>query len=111
MVDKDLGDSDNLEELCHMTIKEFEGTTRVKYMQQDDSTTPYTQPLKLWKMNIESQDHLTMDFVGDYWDEQIMSGIEALLKEYEDLFLRSFTEIKGIKGNLGEVKIELKSDA
>jgi len=35
----------------------------------------------------------------------------ALLKEYVDLFPQNFTEIKGIKGELGEMRIELKPDA
>jgi len=34
-----------------------------------------------------------------------------LLKEYVDLFPQNFTEIKGIKGELGEMRIELKPDA
>jgi hypothetical protein len=31
------------------------------------------------------------------------------LWEYEDLFLKTFLELKGIKGVMGEMKIELKS--
>jgi hypothetical protein len=30
------------------------------------------------------------------------------LREYEDLFPKTFSEIKGIKGDIGEMKIELK---
>jgi len=33
-----------------------------------------------------------------------------MLWEYEDLFPRSFSKLKGIKENLGEMKIELKLD-
>jgi len=32
----------------------------------------------------------------------------VILKEYEDLFPKSFSEIKGIAGSLGESKIQLK---
>jgi hypothetical protein len=31
-----------------------------------------------------------------------------LLREYEDLFPKTFSELKGIKGAMGEMKIELK---
>jgi hypothetical protein len=30
------------------------------------------------------------------------------LREYEDFFLKKFLELKGIKGSMGEMKIELK---
>jgi hypothetical protein len=33
-----------------------------------------------------------------------------MLREYEDLFLINFLEMKGIKGDLGEMRIELKPD-
>jgi len=46
--------------------------------------------------------------VGDYWDEQTTKEIFDLLQEYQDLFLSSIVELKGIKGNLGEMKIVLK---
>nr|KUM49348.1 hypothetical protein ABT39_MTgene3897 [Picea glauca] len=44
-----------------------------------------------------------MASIGDYWDEQTLSEIETLLKEYEDLFPQIFTKLKGIKGDLGEM--------
>ena len=47
--------------------------------------------------------------VGDYWDEKTSQEIQSLLREYEDLFPRNFLELKGIKGVMGEMKIELKS--
>jgi hypothetical protein len=31
-----------------------------------------------------------------------------VLREYEDLFPKTFLELKGIKGAMGEMKIELK---
>jgi hypothetical protein len=46
--------------------------------------------------------------VGDYWDEQTNQEIESLLWEYEDLFVKTFSELKGIKGVMGEMNIELK---
>jgi hypothetical protein len=40
-----------------------------------------------------------------------MTEIHALLWEYEDLFPKSFLELKGIEGDLGEMKIDLKPEA
>jgi hypothetical protein len=45
---------------------------------------------------------------GDYWDEQTSQEIQSLLREYEDFFPKTFSELKGIKGVMGEMKIELK---
>lgn len=39
-----------------------------------------------------------------------MMEIKSLLQECEDLFPTIFSELKGIKGHLREVKIELKPD-
>ena len=50
--------------------------------------------------------------VGDYWDEktsQEIQIIQILLWEYQDLFAKTFSQLKGIKGVMGEMKIELKS--
>jgi hypothetical protein len=46
--------------------------------------------------------------VGDYWDEQTSQEIQSSLREYDDLFPKTFLELKGIKGVMGEMKIELK---
>ena len=37
--------------------------------------------------------------------------ITDLLHEYQDLFPSNFSEMKGIVGNLGEMKIPLRPDA
>jgi hypothetical protein len=37
-----------------------------------------------------------------------MNEVHSVLHEYEDLFLKTFSELKVIKGAMGEVKIELK---
>jgi hypothetical protein len=39
-----------------------------------------------------------------------MTEIQALLREYEDLFPTIFSKLKGIRGDLGEMRIELKPD-
>jgi hypothetical protein len=62
-------------------------------------------------MNIESENHPKMVSIRDYWDEQTVMRIQALLWEYEDLFLKIFSKLKGIQGDLGEMNIELKHDS
>lgn len=76
-------------------------------MRERTTNKPYRQPLKLWKVNIGSEKRPKLTFVRYYWDEQTMSKIKALLKEYKDVFPQIFIEVKGIKGQLGEMKIEL----
>jgi hypothetical protein len=49
--------------------------------------------------------------VGDYWDDATISKITELLHEYQDLFPTKFTDMKGIKGPMGEMKIPLRLDA
>ena len=48
--------------------------------------------------------------IGDYWDEEMVSKVTQLLHEYQDLFLMKFLEMKGILGDIGVLKIPLKSD-
>jgi hypothetical protein len=65
----------------------------------------------LWKFNIGSVENPKIAYIRDYWDEQAMDEVHSLLLEYEDLFLKTFSELKGIKGSMGEMKIELKPDS
>jgi hypothetical protein len=37
-----------------------------------------------------------------------MNEVHSMLWEYEDLFPKMFSEMKGIKGAMGEMKINLK---
>jgi hypothetical protein len=36
-----------------------------------------------------------MASIGDYWDEKTMTEIQALLREYEDLFPKIFFRTEG----------------
>jgi hypothetical protein len=49
-----------------------------------------------------------MAIIGDYCDEKTLERITKLLCQYNDLFQTNFTEMKGIEGELGEMKIPLK---
>jgi hypothetical protein len=63
------------------------------------------------KVNIGTTDNPKMESIGDYWDEQIVKRITELLCEYSDMFPMTFTEMKGIARELGEIKIPLKLEA
>ena len=52
-----------------------------------------------------------MATIGDYWDEETISQVVDLLKEYQDIFPTSFSKMKGIAWELGEMHIQLKPDA
>jgi hypothetical protein len=39
-----------------------------------------------------------------------MNEVHILLREYEDLFPKMFSEMKGMKGAMGEMNIKLKPD-
>ena len=65
-------------------------------------------PIKIKKVNIGTEETLKLANVRDYWDVSIIEKITELLNEYQDLFPTKFTNMKGIKGPMGEVRIPLK---
>jgi hypothetical protein len=73
---------------------------------QTDSS--YNHPLMLHKFKIGTIEKPKIAMVGEYWDQQTSQEIQSLLWDYEDLFPKTFSELKGIKGVMGEMKIELK---
>ena len=56
-------------------------------------------------------ENLKFSNVRDFWDEEEVSNITDLLHEYQDLFPTNFSEMRGIVGYLGEMKILLRPDA
>jgi hypothetical protein len=67
--------------------------------------------LKIKKVNIGTVENPKIASIGDYWDNQTVERITELLHEYNDLFPTTFSEMKGLAGELGEMKIPLKPDA
>jgi hypothetical protein len=49
--------------------------------------------------------------MGDYWSDETIEKVAYLLHEYKDLSPTKFSEIKGIVGELREMKIQLKPGA
>jgi hypothetical protein len=62
-------------------------------------------------VNIGTEQEPKLVNVGDYWDDATIDKITKLLHEYQDLFPTKFTDMKGIKGPMGEMNIPLKPDA
>ena len=60
------------------------------------------------KGNIGIVENQKMASIGDYWDEKIVESIIELLCEYNNLFPKTFTEMKGIVRELGEMNIPLR---
>ena len=69
-----------------------------------------SKPLKTKKVNIGSEVQPKFVNIGDYWDEDIVDKVTELLREYQDLFLTNFFDLKGKVGDLGVIKINLKPD-
>jgi hypothetical protein len=67
--------------------------------------------IKVNKVNIGTVENPKIANIGDYWDEKTVDKITKLLCDYNDLFPMTFTEMKGITGELGEMKIPLKPEA
>lgn len=102
-------DDDDLEGLRHLYFGETEGEKDI----QEDSKTKgiHLLPLKTKKMNIRTKDNPKLESIIDYLDVEKTKEIFSLLQEYEDLFPSSVADLKGIKGDLGEMCIILKPDA
>jgi hypothetical protein len=61
------------------------------------------QPIKIKKVNIRIEETQNLANAGDYWDAATIEKITELLHEYQDLFPTKFTDMKGIKGPMGEM--------
>jgi hypothetical protein len=94
---------------CNIHIRNIEGEREVEgpYMELE----LFSSPIKVNKVNIGTNENPKMETVGDYWDEKIVEKITKLLRKYNDLFPINFTYMKGIAGELGEMKIPLKPEA
>jgi len=61
-------------------------------------------------VNIGLEKEPKFAIIGYYWDEETISKVTELLHEYQELFPTTFSEMKGIIGDLGVMKIPLKLD-
>jgi hypothetical protein len=93
----------------NIQITEIEGEREVEGPSLESES--FSMPIKVKKVNNGTNDNPKMASIGDYWDEQKIERITELLQEYNDLFPTTFTEMKGIVGELGKMKIPLKPEA
>jgi hypothetical protein len=104
-VQEEILDEDDLRDI---QIEEVEGEIYVKGPPIEYEV--FSTPIKVKKVNIKTTEHHKMANIGDYWDEPIVESIIELLREYNDLFPTKFTEMNGIEGELGEMKIPLRPE-
>ena len=69
----------------------------------------FLNPLKIKKVNIGSPENPKIANIGDYGDDESVGKINDLLHKFQEMFSTKFTEMKGIVGDLGEMKILLKA--
>ena len=93
----------------NINILELECTCAVEG--SDISSDQFLKPLKIKKVNIGLTENPKFANIGYYWDEETVMKITDLLHEYQDLFPTNFSEMKGIVGDLWEMKIPLRPDA
>jgi hypothetical protein len=101
----EIPDEDDLRDI---QIKGVEGEREVEGPPPESEVIAAS--IKVKKVNIGTVENPKMANIGDYWDEQTVESITELLCEY-DLFPTTFTEMKGIAGELGEMKIPLRVEA
>jgi len=97
---------ENLRDI-QITKVEWEREVEGSQLQSED----FDAPLKIKKVNIGIEEIPKITSIGDYWDNQRVERITDLLCEYNDLFPTTFSEMKGVAGELGETKIPLRPDA
>jgi hypothetical protein len=68
----------------------------------------YAKPLRVCKVNIGMEEKPKFENIGDYWNDETVEKIVDLFHEYQSLFPTTFSEMKGIVRELGEMKIPLK---
>ena len=98
------------DDLRNIKIQELKAYKEIQEPNLSETILEYLKPMKTTKENIGTEENPKLDIIGYYWDEETISQIVDLLKEYQDLFPNSFSEMKGIERELGEMKIPLKSD-
>lgn len=99
-------EEDGLEVLRHLAFEETEGERGIRESPSIEGT--HLLPVRLRKHNVGMEDKPKIASIGDYWDEHTTKELFDLLQEYQELFLASVAKLKGIKDNLGEMKIVLK---
>jgi hypothetical protein len=67
-------------------------------------------PLRVHKLDIRTEEKPKFTNIGDYLNDETIEKIANLLCEYRYLFPTTFSKMKGIDQELGEMKISLKQN-
>ena len=67
--------------------------------------------VKTKEFNISNANRPKMAQIGDYWDDEQTTEIVNLLKEFQDVFAQDYKDLKGLVQEMGEMKIDIKTDA
>ena len=92
----------------NVNIPELEGSYDVQGPELE--LPKIIEKVKIKKINIGIEADPKFASIGDYWDDETIGDIANLLQEYQVLFPMKFTEMKGILGDLGVMRIPLKVD-
>lgn len=92
----------------NINIPKVEGHREVEELQIEN--LDITAPLKTTQVNIRTKAKLKFVKIGDFWDDATVDKVAKFLHNYQDLFPTKFSDLKGIIGDLGVMKITLKLD-
>jgi hypothetical protein len=92
-------------------IKETKADRVVDGKVEEMVASDYGRVIKTKKHNIGTKEAPKIHIIGDYWDKETITHVVDLIKEYEYLFPRSFSKMKGIIGSLGAMKLQFTLDA
>ena len=67
--------------------------------------------IKTREVEISNDDRPKIAKIRDYWSEEQFVDITNLLKEYRDVFVRDYKDLRGLVQEMGEIKIDLLHDA
>ena len=87
---------DEEEYLRNLQFTKIEGERVIDGVIVKEPMLDYFKPMKMRKNNIGMEDKFKMVIVGDYWEKGTVSQVVNLFREYEEIFPRTFLEMKGI---------------
>ena len=66
--------------------------------------------VKTREVDISNDDRPKIAKNGDYWSEAQKTEITNLLKEFQDVFVIGYKDLKGLVHEMGKMKIDIKPD-
>lgn len=91
-----------------INIPDTEGHCEVEGLQIENPNI--IAPLKTRQVKIGIEVELKFVKIGDYWNDAMVDKVAELLREYMDFLPINFSDVKGIIGDFGVMKIMLKPD-